>query len=83
MRAGLLNAQRSYILVPTLSGTNPGTPLPGGLHLPLNLDFLWMLAHGPAGAPFFQGFAKPVCDLSRGCSVDDITSAAIIMLATA
>ena len=41
------------------------------------------MANADAIGPFFQGFAKPVCDLSRGCSVDDIIGAAIIMLATA
>ena len=41
------------------------------------------MGNADAVGPFFQGFAKPVCDLSRGCSVDDIIGAAIIMLATA
>ncbi len=41
------------------------------------------MGNAEAIGPFFQGFAKPVCDLSRGCSVDDIIGAAIIMLATA
>lgn len=41
------------------------------------------MGNADAIGPFFQGFAKPVCDLSRGCSVDDIIGAAIIMLATA
>ena len=29
-----------YLLLGSLSGTSPGTPLPGGLVLPLNLDGL-------------------------------------------
>lgn len=33
--------------------------------------------------PFLQGFAKPVCDLSRGASVDDIVLAAAIASAQA
>ena len=33
--------------------------------------------------PFLQGFAKPVCDLSRGASVEDIVSASAITLAMA
>jgi phosphate acetyltransferase len=41
------------------------------------------MANAEAIGPFFQGFAKPVCDLSRGCSTQDIVAATIIMLATA
>jgi phosphate acetyltransferase len=41
------------------------------------------MGNADAIGPFFQGFDKPVCDLSRGCSVEDIIGAAIIMLATA
>ena len=32
--------------------------------------------------PFLQGFAKPICDLSRGASVDDVVMASAITLAT-
>ena len=39
------------------------------------------LAGARAFGPFLQGFAKPVSDLSRGASVDDIVSTAIITLA--
>ena len=39
------------------------------------------LAGARALGPFLQGFAKPVSDLSRGASVDDIVSTAIITLA--
>jgi len=39
------------------------------------------LAKARALGPFLQGFAGPISDLSRGCSVDDIVSAAIITLA--
>lgn len=39
------------------------------------------LAGAQALGPFLQGFAKPVSDLSRGASVDDIVSTAIITLA--
>ena len=36
------------------------------------------LAQARAIGPFLQGFAKPICDLSRGASVDDIVAAAAI-----
>ena len=41
------------------------------------------LANARAIGPFLQGFARPISDLSRGASVDDIVSAAIITLAQA
>jgi phosphate acetyltransferase len=41
------------------------------------------LANAEAYGPLLQGFAKPVSDLSRGCSVDDIVNAAAAMLAQA
>jgi len=39
------------------------------------------LAAARAIGPFLQGFARPVCDLSRGASVDDIVTAAAVTLA--
>lgn len=41
------------------------------------------MGNADAIGPFFQGFDKPVCDLSRGCSVDDVISAAVILMAAA
>jgi phosphate acetyltransferase len=41
------------------------------------------MANADAIGPFFQGFSRPVCDLSRGCSVEDVVSAAVILMATA
>jgi len=38
------------------------------------------LARADAFGPFLQGFAKPVSDLSRGCSVDDIVNTAAATL---
>ncbi len=41
------------------------------------------LAGAKAIGPFLQGFAKPVSDLSRGASVDDIVATAAVTLARA
>jgi len=38
------------------------------------------MADARAVGPFLQGFAKPITDLSRGASVDDIISAVILTL---
>jgi len=39
------------------------------------------MAGADAYGPFLQGFAKPVSDLSRGCSVDDIVNTSACTLA--
>ena len=39
------------------------------------------LAGADAYGPFLQGFAKPVSDLSRGCSIDDIVTTAAVTMA--
>jgi phosphate acetyltransferase len=41
------------------------------------------LAGAQAIGPLLQGFAKPVSDLSRGATVDDIVATAVVTLARA
>ena len=41
------------------------------------------LGQARAVGPFLQGFARPLCDLSRGASVDDVVAAAAITAAMA
>jgi len=41
------------------------------------------MANAGAYGPFLQGFAQPITDLSRGCSVDDIVNTAAVTLAQA
>lgn len=38
------------------------------------------LANAEAIGPVIQGLAAPVCDLSRGCSAEDITNTAVLVL---
>jgi phosphate acetyltransferase len=41
------------------------------------------LGGAKAIGPFLQGFAKPISDLSRGASVDDIVTACAVTLTMA
>ena len=63
--------QANVLIFPSLSSGNIGYKL------------VQELAGAQALGPFLQGFARPVCDLSRGASVDDVVAATAITLAMA
>jgi len=50
-----------------------------------NIGYKLVQRFGNAAAygPFLQGFAQPITDLSRGCSIDEIVSTAAVTLAQA
>jgi len=50
-----------------------------------NIGYKLVQRFGNAGAygPFLQGFAQPITDLSRGCSIDEIVNTAAVTLAQA
>lgn len=56
LTAGRANAGRDYLLLIGFSGTDPGTALPSGGRLPLNLDPLSYAVTNPAFSSLFQDF---------------------------
>lgn len=57
LNAGLANAGRNYIMLGSLTGTSPGTPLPGGnVTLPLNWDVFTGLIINLVNTPVFPNF---------------------------
>lgn len=57
LEAGTERAHRTYLLAATMSGTSPGTPLPGGLApVPLNYDYLTGLVLAAPTGPTFVDF---------------------------
>ncbi|MBI4881329.1 MAG: right-handed parallel beta-helix repeat-containing protein [Planctomycetes bacterium] len=56
LHGGTAGAGRDYLVFASLSGTVPGTPLPGGAVLPLNWDSLTSAAVPLANTPLFAAF---------------------------
>ncbi|MCL1992581.1 MAG: phosphate acetyltransferase [Spirochaetes bacterium] len=86
--------QADTALIPSvLDKKAPGSPLSGKIVNVMvfpdlssgNIGYklVQRLAKAEALGPFLQGFAKPVSDLSRGASVDDIVTTSAVTLARA
>jgi phosphate acetyltransferase len=83
--------QADAALVPSVTDKKaPGSPIRGKVNTLVfpnlsagNIGYKLVQRLGKAEAfgPFLQGFAKPISDLSRGCSVDDIVVTAAVTLA--
>jgi phosphate acetyltransferase len=85
--------QADAALIPTVTDKKaPGSPVRGKVNTIIfpnlgagNIGYklVQRLAHADAYGPVLQGFSKPISDLSRGCSVDDIVVTAAITLVQA
>jgi phosphate acetyltransferase len=85
--------QADAALVPSVTDKKaPGSPIKGKVNTLVfpdlgsgNIGYKLVQRLGKAEAfgPFLQGFAKPISDLSRGASVDDIVVTSAVTLARA
>lgn len=85
--------QADAALIPSVTDKKaPGSPVKGKVNTivfpnlsagNIGYKLVQRLARADAYGPILQGFAKPISDLSRGCSVDDIVITAAITLVQA
>ena len=85
--------QADSALIPSvLDKKAPGSPVRGKVNVLVFPDLnsgnigyklVQRLGNAQAYGPFLQGFAKPISDLSRGASVDDIVTTCAVTLARA
>jgi phosphate acetyltransferase len=85
--------QADSALVPAVMEKKaPGSPVKGKVNILVFPDLdagnigyklVQRLGNAQAYGPFLQGFAKPISDLSRGASVDDIITTCAVTLARA
>ena len=83
--------QADAALVPSvLDKKAPGSPVRGKVNVivfpdlnagNISYKLVQRLGNAQAYGPFLQGFAKPISDLSRGASVDDIVTTCAVTLA--
>jgi phosphate acetyltransferase len=82
--------QADAALVPSVGAKKaPGSPVAGKANTLIFPDLasgnigykmVQRFAGADAWGPFLQGLAKPVSDLSRGCSVEDIVNTSVVIL---
>ena len=85
--------QADAALVPSVTDSKaPGSPIRGKVNTlvfpdlgsgNISYKLLQRLGNAKAYGPFLQGFAKPISDLSRGASIDDIVTTCAVTLSRA